>query len=332
MSESLPLLCETAEKLFRDLAERQAPFAAAWAEIEAAGFPLLLTPEVEGGFGGDWQDAFAVLRIAGAHALAAPLAEAIAAAHVSRRAGWAPRDGLTVIATSSAAAFVGDRFTGTVAAPWGRAATYVIARVSDRVVRLAVADAAITESSNTAGDPRDALRFDGAAAEDAADDDIALWGALARTAQIAGALDAALSLSITYANERVQFGKPIGKFQAVQQSLAEFAEEAAAVNCAGRAAACAADCGDASMEIAAAKLRAGQAAAIGARVAHQVHGAIGFTHEHELHRYTTRLTSWRSEYGNERSWSAYLGAWAVQQGADGLWPAIVARADAQNGG
>lgn len=331
MSESLSLLCETAEKLFRDLFERQASFAEAWPEIEAAGFPFLLTPESEGGFGGDWEDAFAVLRVAGVHALAAPLAEAIAAAHVTRRAGWKPRDGLSVIATRNAGALANGRFTGSMAAPWGRAATHLIARVSDHVVRLAVADAAVVHGANPAGEPRDTLRFEGAGVEAAADDDVALWGALARTAQIAGALDAALALSIAYANERAQFGKPIGKFQAVQQGLAEFAEEAAAVNCAGRAAALAADCGDAAMEIAAAKIRAGQAAAIGARVAHQVHGAIGFTHEHVLHRYTTRLTSWRSEYGNERTWSAYLGAWAVQQGADGLWPAIVARADARNG-
>ncbi len=63
-----------------------------------------------------------------------------------------------------------------------------------------------------------------------ADTELAM--AFARACQIAGALDAALALSIAYANERQQFGRPLGKFQAVQQSLASFACEAAAANCA----------------------------------------------------------------------------------------------------
>lgn len=331
MSESLSLLCESAEKLFRDLVNRQAPIAEIWGEIEAAGFPLLLTPECEGGFGGDWEDAFAVLRVAGVHALSAPLAEAIAASQAARIAQWPPRDGLAVLATRASGTLSNGAFTGEVSAPWGRAAAHVIARLDGRVVRLAAANASCSEGANPAGEPRDVLRFDSSPVEEAADHDTLVWGALARTAQIAGALDAALALSISYANERAQFGKPIGKFQAVQQGLAEFAEEAAAVNCAGRAAARALDRGDAAIEIAAAKLRAGQAAAIGARIAHQVHGAIGFTHEHVLHRYTARLTSWRSEYGNERLWGAHLGDWAALQGADGLWPAMVARSDAQSG-
>lgn len=330
MSESLPLLCETAERLFADLAAREAPHQESWPQIEALGFPQLLASEADGGFGGDWEDAFAVLRIAGAHALNGPLPEAIAASWAARRAGLGAGSGITVIALSVEGDVRGGRLSGKVRAPWGRVATHVLAPASEGVLRLAVADAQVTHGVNPANEPRDLLSFDNAAAERGEPVDLEAWGALASTAQIAGALDAALALSIAYANERSQFGKPIGKFQAVQQALAEFTEEAAAVNCAGRAAALAAVLGDASLEIAAAKFRAGQAAAIGARVAHQVHGAIGFTREHVLHRYTARLASWRSEYGNERTWSARLGRWAVAQGADGLWPAIVARSDEQN--
>ena len=141
-------------------------------------------------------------------------------------------------------------------------------------------------------------------------------------------MDAALALSIAHANDRVQFGKLIGKFQAVQQALAVFAEEAAAANCAGQAAACACDLGEADFEIAAAKLRAGFAAEIGAAAAHQTHGAIGFTREHPLHRFTRALAAWRSEFGGDRYWARRLAGIACVAGPDGIWPLITARADA----
>ena len=155
-------------------------------------------------------------------------------------------------------------------------------------------------------------------------------GALIRTAQIAGALDAALAQSVAYANERVQFGKPIAKFQALQQSLAVFAEEAAAANCAAQAAFAAAGKydGAAEFEIAAAKLRANMAIGIGTGIAHQTHGAIGFTREYSLHPLTRRLWSWRSEFGNDRLWSQRLGRAVVGAGADAFWQNLTERSDA----
>jgi len=201
--------------------------------------------------------------------------------------------------------------------------------VDGTLIRLMRSDAAeIREGTSPADEPRDTLRFDGARAESAATTaDPFLLGAFARTADIAGALDGALEASIAYANERVQFGKPIGKFQAVQQSLAVFAEEAAAVNCGAQAAARALDQGDASFEIPAAKLRANMAAQAGVAIAHQVHGAIGFTREFGLHRWTRRLIAHASEYGSERHWSEVLGARVAALGAESLWPEIARRSD-----
>lgn len=331
MSASLNLLSEAADKLFRDLADT--PYVEAWPQLEEAGFPLLLADEASGGFGGDWEDAFAVLRLAGVHALAGPLPDLITGRWALAQAGFADDGDSVVIALHAEGELRDGRFTGRVTAPWGRRATYVLAALDGVAIRLPVAAASLVASTNPAGEARDHLFFDNVEAQTGADAaQLVAWGALGRAAQIAGALDAALALSITYANERVQFGKPIGKLQAVQQGLAEFAEEAAAVNCAGRAAARAADHGACWTEIAAAKLRASQAAAIGARVAHQVHGAIGFTREHSLHRYTARLASWRSEYGGEGYWSGRLGQWAIATGADGLWPELVRRSDEQNKG
>ena len=152
-------------------------------------------------------------------------------------------------------------------------------------------------------------------------------GAFARTAQIAGALDAALAMSVAYVNERQQFGRPLGKFQAVQQDLAIFACEAAAANCAAMGASEALDRGDAAFEIAAAKLRANRAASEGARIAHQVHGAIGFTQEYPLHHLTGRLRQWRSEFGGDAHWSKALGESVIARGADAFWPDLTARTD-----
>ena len=113
-----------------------------------------------------------------------------------------------------------------------------------------------------AGEARESATLEGAAVT-LVEGDVFAMGALARVAQMAGALDAALSRSVDYANERVQFGRALGKFQAVQQSLATFACEAAATNCAAMGAAQVMSGRAAPFEIAAAKLRANRAVGIG---------------------------------------------------------------------
>lgn len=155
-------------------------------------------------------------------------------------------------------------------------------------------------------------------------------GAFIRACQSAGALDAALAMSIEHANTRQQFGKPLAKFQAVQQSLAIFATEAAAVNVAAAAAATALDksAGDfdaALFEVAAAKLRANKAIGVGTAIAHQVHGAIGFTAEYDLHHLTAALLGWRSDHGNDAYWAEVLGGMTAELGGAGLWAEITQR-------
>jgi acyl-CoA dehydrogenase len=147
--------------------------------------------------------------------------------------------------------------------------------------------------------------------------------ALARAGQMAGAISASLTLSVEYTRQRQQFGKPLASFQAIQQQLAVLAEEAAACRAAASSAARAADRGEAKFEIACAKLRANMAAGQAASIAHQVHGAIGFTKEYALQKFTRRLWTWRSEYGNDRHWASEIGALAAARGADGFWPALV---------
>ena len=155
-------------------------------------------------------------------------------------------------------------------------------------------------------------------------------GAAVRAMQMAGALEAILDASVSYANERVAFERPIAKFQAVQHNLARLAgETAVAMAAAGSAAdaiANAASFDDAVfLEAAAAKIRVGEAAGEGAAIAHQVLGAIGFTKEHTLHRFTQRLWAWRDDFGNESFWAVKLGNRVAANGADALWPMLAAR-------
>ncbi|MBV9991752.1 MAG: hypothetical protein JOZ72_10700 [Alphaproteobacteria bacterium] len=152
-----------------------------------------------------------------------------------------------------------------------------------------------------------------------------LYPPMLLAAQMAGALQAALDLSVQYTRERKQFGKPLASFQAIQQQLAVFAEEAAAANMAAAAAFRAADLveengGDAEFEIACAKLRANQAARISTGIAHQVHGAMGFTAEYRLQHLTKRLWTWGSEHGNERHWADWIGARVAARGTSNFWP------------
>ncbi|MBU0822896.1 MAG: hypothetical protein KKA44_02970 [Alphaproteobacteria bacterium] len=149
---------------------------------------------------------------------------------------------------------------------------------------------------------------------------------------MAGAMGEALALSIDHVNTRQQFGRPLGKFQAVQQSLAVMACEVRAVEAAAAALAARLDAVDidpatADFEIAAAKLRANRAVGIVTSIAHQVHGAIGFTEEYDLHRVTVPLMRWRGEHGNDAYWAARLGRQVAGFGGQGLWEALTIRSD-----
>ena len=150
-------------------------------------------------------------------------------------------------------------------------------------------------------------------------------GALARATMMSGALEKAMDLAVTYAQERQQFGRPISKFQAVQQNLAVLAGQTAAAVAAANLGIQALSETDPEHEeflIAVAKTRVGEAATLACEIAHQVHGAIGFTKEYALQLSTRRLWSWREEFGGDPEWAAKVGAYACRRGADALWPML----------
>lgn len=311
------LLQETTERLFAahvskatlDAAEGGEFPSELWSRFHAAGLHVVGSPGSDTG----WPDLFGVLQVAGRHAAPLPLAEILLAGAIlkardepdgANKAGDARPPGFTTIATAGVA-------------PWARAASRVLT-----VEGEIGAEFACRPATNLAREPRDEVTLRGATSAPVPDD-LAEKLALSRVALMAGALERILEMSVEHARLREQFGRPIAKFQAVQHNLAILAGEVAAAACAADAAIAACDTARFQDQVAAAKARVGEAAGVGAEIAHQVHGAMGFTHEHSLHHFTRRLWAWRDEHGREAAWQARLGRRVAAAGADSLWKFLV---------
>jgi acyl-CoA dehydrogenase len=346
-------LTDSAERLFANEAGaavlRQADAgqwpADLWDQVAAAGFTSALLPEEAGGFGVTVPEAMALVRVAAGHAAPIPLGETMLAAWLLARAGLAVPEGpLTLAPVRSGEAFELTRAMGggwhlsgkASRIPWARQATAIAvlgkAPEGTFVACLPAGRFSVVEAANLAGEPRDSVTIDvvldaeavAPAPANFGQDQLRAAGAVLRTNQIAGAIAQALALTVGYVQTRVQFGRPIGKFQAIQQNLAILAGQSAAAIAAAEMAAEALAEGLNPVVVGAAKARAGEAASIAAGIAHQAHGAIGFTQEYALHHLTRRLWSWRDEFGNEVEWQKVVGQAAFKAGADGLWPMITA--------
>jgi acyl-CoA dehydrogenase len=281
-----------------------------WDAVAGAGYPLLSELPLA--------DALALLTVAGEHAAPVPLAEAALA-------GWlvdGPVPGPVSVAPAGELRLGQGRLSGiAVRVPWGHAAERIVAVVDGQAVVVPVSSAArVDRRTNLAGEPRDTLVFDRAEPEGTrpAACDLIERGALTRAALMAGAIVAMARLTVAYAGERRQFGRPIAAFQAVQQHLVGIAQDASLVGAAAEGAALT----PGAFEIAAAKAVASRAVPTATRAAHQVHGAIGMTQEYRLHHFSRRLWAWRTEYGDEQHWAARLGSAVAAAGADNLYPAI----------
>ncbi|WP_421863720.1 acyl-CoA dehydrogenase family protein [Parvibaculum sp.] len=325
------LLAERVTKALVQKAEEGDFPAALWNEVEANGLTRVLVPESQGGAGGTWADAAIVLKAAGEHVTPLPLADALLANWFLVQAGIEVPEGVTTL-LDGAFTLEGGKLSGEASSvPFGRNAAHGVAIVKDDVVLVPLDGAAIEPGLNVAREPRDRVVLKGASATvkkaTLPGNAMKLYGALIRSCQMAGALGYLSSQSVAYANERTQFGKPIGKFQAIQQQLAVLSTQAAACGVVTDHACAQVDKRgpDAAFEIAIAKVRVDDASSIATSIAHQVHGAIGFTYEHGLHFATRRLWSWRAEFGAGNDWAAMLGRETIAAGADALWPNVTAR-------
>lgn len=348
------IVAEMAARILGDLADPQTVNRARddrwrenlWQAFTDAGLPLAWVPEKLGGSDATLADGFAILGLAGRFALAVPLAETMGAGWLLARAGLSAPSGPMTIAPARPHDRVelsqDGTLSGTIfAVPFAENSQHIAVLVEGNkgtaIALVKTSSCQLSKGCNLAGDAANGVTFGRVkpllmAPAPAGFDrsSLMLMGATIRSVQSAGALETLLSLSIAYANERVAFERPIAKFQAVQQNLAKLAGEvAAALAAAGSAADAIAQAGafdDAVMlEAASAKIRCAEAAAEGSAIAHQVFGAIGFTKEHVLHRFTLRALSWRDEFGNESYWAAELGKQIAGRGADEFWRLVASR-------
>lgn len=312
--------------------------ASTWVSVLEMGLPLALLEEAGGGFGLAPADALAIVRVAGSFALPLPLGEAMLGAWMLHQVGIAlPEGSLTVAPDPGTMTLVedGDGLTLRGVAPrvpFARSVDWIVlpTMADGETIPVLVARHAvsITPGHNLADEARDDvtadLRLEGAQVGAPGAIDADRWrslGAILRCQAIAGAAEQVLAMTIQYAQDRKQFGKPLGAFQAIQHNLAIAAGQVVAMRGAADMAADAFANGDILL-VAVAKARCGEAAGVLAGIAHQIHGALGFTREHALHRFTRRLWAWREEYGNEAAWQMLIGRAAIASGGEGLWPLL----------
>jgi acyl-CoA dehydrogenase len=218
--------------------------------------------------------------------------------------------------------------------PWARHADHVVILTGLEVgwgaMDLPREGLDIRPGVNVAGEPRDSVVFDGLFVADdqlhrlgEADiigEEFLRRGAFGKSLMMAGAAQSVYAYTARYAGERHQFGRALAAIPAVQQMLAQLAAETSAMTVAVEAAALALDRDPTqTWTIDAARIRTAAAVQSVTAIGHQIHGAIGFTREHPLHRLTTRLWAWREEYGNQAAWADVFGETLCQKGDLTLW-------------
>ena len=349
MTSDLQLLRETAHAIFAGRAAKPGePLELGWDKrlwdvLADSGLTLVGTAEHLGGSGGGLLEAAEILLAVGSAAPLVPVAETMVTAFVLATAGVTLLPGPLALALDGAvlaAASPSGRepCPELRRVPYGRVAAALVAPYRDsdgewlQVVPAPVGR--VIEGYNIVGEPRDDIVVDPAGvgtlrypAPRGTCEFAVTIARLARTVLLAGAAGRALELTVQYVGQREQFGRPLARFQAVQQQLAIMASEVAIMRSAADAAVHAqpeAEQGEmlAVFAVTAAKAQVSSCAGTVAAIAHQLHGAIGTTSEHPLRLTTTRLWAWRDENGSESQLFSELGRQALACGPNGLWPLI----------
>lgn len=292
---------------------------AAWQACVEAGFADALTPEQHGGAGLALPEALPLALAAGAHVLSYPLVQTLFARAWLHQAGCTVPDGTITLAPFGVRSEAGLIEAALV--PWARTADHVLAATQDDALLLPMANARLHEPPSHGSLDAGAVWQPAAAQHiptDASLPEIAVMAAAAYTALSAGAMQRVLELTLAYADQRVQFGRSIGRFQAVQQQISVMAEHTWAARMAAQMAFQSGDWRPRPLWVAVGKARTSQAAPIVADIAHAVHGAIGITEEHDLQLYTRLLREWRLAAGAETYWQERIGASAIAGGANAL--------------
>ena len=333
MSEELVLLRDTARRIFSENCPAEVVERAEagdrpdelWQTLEAAGLTSAGIGEAAGGVGGEPHWGVAVISEAARFAAPVPIAETWLAARILEASAQSSPAGRMTVASGSFELKEDRVFGEATAVPFAAWVDHFVFVGVNFVALVAATDVGVELVSNIAGEPSADVNVDAvpiSVANATAQAQLLEEGAVVRAGMIAGALEFMLESGVQFASERDQFGRPISKFQAIQHQLAMMAGEvAAARRVADLAAAALTKSGTAAFSglAAAAKARCGEAAGVCSDIAHQVHGAMGYTRDHPLNLRSRRIWRWRDDFGHERFWNQRLGARALERGADDLW-------------
>jgi len=305
-----------------------------WSQLDELGLKPALVPEAAGGAGLSWNDLAAVFRTLGQYVAPVPLGETMLATWALGHAGveQIPDGAISLVTQIMDMDEEGWLSGNDPLVPWACQTDHsvLVAKRGDEsfLCLVETSNARLTPQETIGRIPSADFALEKARPLQAVVDtnlgELGLMPHVAclRALQMSGALDRMLALCVEYGNTRTQFGRTIGKFQAIQHMIAELASQTAAAQMAGIYACRRIDAGDAVHGASVAKTQVGQAAGEAAAIAHQVFGAIGVTDEHELHYYTRRLWQWRTEAGSEHWWSELLGRRVLARGGAALWPSI----------
>jgi acyl-CoA dehydrogenase len=316
--------------------------SAAWTALDSAGLTSVGYDEMRGGSGGSLFDIATLVFEVGRDHSNVPLAETVMlSSWLGALANWQWSGGAETVGIAHDVHLetrrIGESLflSGSVAdVPWARFAKRVtlVANVEGKSVLIALnpAEALIEPGENLAGEPRDTLIIESLILgperfyqTSVTTEMVELRGAFTRAVASVGALCAMYELTLNFVQQREQFGRRIETFQAVQHLLARLGEEVYAAMASVSATVVALELGDGLFEAMCAVVRVIQAATYSARVAHQLHGAIGTTVEYPLHQYTQRLWCWKSEYGSEAKWSRAIATYARDRGDEAsLWSVV----------
>ncbi|WP_166908666.1 acyl-CoA dehydrogenase family protein [Mycobacterium sp. DL440] len=340
MSTVDPALVTMMDEVFADYRQDRPPVGPGeritsdrtlWKRLASLGLVRLTGAEESGGSGAGWHEAAELLSAAVRHGVRIPLAEHdLLACWLLDAAGQPADDAIRTV-------YVAPR-SGDAAAPvpWAGEADRIVVLLPSgdgyRLTELDTSDVSISTGTNLIGEPRDTITLDtehleGHPVSAELVSQLRWKSAMTRAIQVCAALDRAVAMSVEHVASRVQFGRPLAKFQAIQNLISDAAAESALARAATEAALDTAirtgwAAAHLDFQIATARSCAGHAASVVTRNAHQVHGAIGTTHEHRLHEYTRAALAWRSEYGSVRFWDGQVARAAVAAGGRQLWALI----------
>lgn len=337
MSEMKDMILDVAERMLADhvtkevvdILEQGDWSKETWSLFEENGMISVAISEQQGGAGGDLDDLLNLVRLTGKYAAPIPFAETTFANVLLETNNLKTVDQIATYSLQEGLVLQNNRITGTLHnVPWARYAGYLVALVqSNQGIQLALVDlahAVIHPGSNLASEPRDTVIFDNVEAQSSAvltDEQVFYAKSIETAFKIAlmtGAIEKINELSVQYSKEREQFGRPIHRFQLVQHQITQLAGETAIAIAAFNNVSALVQSNTLLHEIAYARIRFEDAITTVATVSHQLHAAIGTTHEHALHQYTRRLWALRDEGFGCDFWSEHVANYLLHHD-DELW-------------